>query len=183
MSIVDFASYLPVREPQVEVAEFKDAMRNLAGAVSVITVGVGESRTGFTATSVSSFSVEPPTILVSLNRESSSWPALRDAKSFAVNILADSQSAIADRFAGRGGIKGNDRYVGWEWNRLDSGTLGLKSAVAVIDCDLDEAIERHSHAIVLGRVRSVELTVGLEPLLYWRGQYQQLLPNRDPFIN
>lgn len=181
MSIVDFASYLPAPAPQADIAHFKLAMRNLAGAVSVITVGSGDRRTGFTATSVTSFSMEPPTILVTLNRESSSWPALRDAKSFAVNILADSQSAVADRFAGRGGIKGNDRYVGWEWDRLDSGTLGLKSAVAVIDCDLDEAIERYSHSIVLGRVRSVTLNDSQEPLLYWRGKYQQLLPNRDPF--
>ena len=183
MSIVDFANYAPARQAAdaVDVSAFKQAMRNLAGAVSVITVGTGENRTGFTATSVSSFSAEPPTILVSLNKSSSSWQALRDAGSFAVNILTDGQSAIADRFAGRGGIKGNDRYVGWEWNRLDSGNLGLSSAVAVIDCELDEAIERHSHAIVLGRVRSVELSTDLQPLLYWRGQYQQLLPTLDPF--
>lgn len=183
MSIVDFANYAPSRQPAdaVDVSAFKQAMRNLAGAVSVITVGTGENRTGFTATSVSSFSAEPPTILVSLNRNSSSWSALREAGSFAVNILTDGQSAIADRFAGRGGIKGNDRYVGWDWNRLDSGNLGLSRAVAVIDCELDEAIERHSHAIVLGRVRSVELSTDLQPLLYWRGQYQQLLPTLDPF--
>jgi len=183
VSIVDFANYAPARQAAdaVDVSAFKQAMRNLAGAVSVITVGTGENRTGFTATSVSSFSAEPPTILVSLNKSSSSWQALRDAGSFAVNILTDGQSAIADRFAGRGGIKGNDRYVGWEWNRLDSGNLGLSSAVAVIDCELDEAIERHSHAIVLGRVRSVELSTDLQPLLYWRGQYQQLLPTLDPF--
>lgn len=180
MTIVDFAAYAPARQAGVDIAVFKHAMRNLAGAVSVITIGVGENRTGFTATSVSSFSAEPPTILVNVDRKSSSWPALREAGSFAVNVLTDGQSAIADRFAGRGGIKGNDRYVGWDWNRLDSGNLGLKSAVAVIDCELEETIERHSHAIVLGRVRSVELT-DQQPLLYWRGQYQQLLPTLDPF--
>lgn len=183
MSIIDFASYAPTEpENTVDVATFKKAMRSLAGAVSVITVGTGDSRTGFTATSVSSFSAEPPTILVSLNRDSSSWPALRDAKSFAVNILTDTQSGIADRFAGRGGIKGNDRYVGWEWDRLASGTLGLRTAVAVIDCELDETIERYSHVIVLGRVRSVDLLTDEQPLLYWQGRYQQLLPNTDPFL-
>lgn len=181
MSVVDFASFLPAQKDTVDSNSFKQAMRSLAGAVSIITVGSGTNRTGFTATSVSSFSAEPPTILVNLNRESSSWPVLRDAKSFAVNILADGQSAVADRFAGRGGIKGNDRYVGWEWDRLENGTLGLRSAVAVIECELEEAIERHSHAIILGRVRSVEITDTERPLLYWRGQYQQLLPSHDPF--
>jgi flavin reductase (DIM6/NTAB) family NADH-FMN oxidoreductase RutF len=129
---------------------------------------------------VTSFSAEPPTILVSLNRSSSSWPVFLDSKSFAVNILADDQSAVADRFAGRGGIKGPDRYVGWEWDKLASDSLGLKNAVAVLDCDVDEVIERHSHAIVLGRVRSVGVTAS-KPLLYWKGEYQQLLSDLDPF--
>jgi flavin reductase (DIM6/NTAB) family NADH-FMN oxidoreductase RutF len=174
MSIIDLANYLPSVSAAVDVGDFKQAMRHLAGAVSIVTVGTGERRTGFTATSVSSLSVDPPTILISLNRNSSSWSALREAGSFAVNILASDQVEVADRFAGRGGIRGSDRYVGWQWSRLGSGTLGLSGALAVIDCDLEEAIERHSHAIILGRVRSVETAPDLEPLLYWRGAYHQL---------
>ena len=174
MSIIDLANYQKSNSTVVDVPAFKHAMGSLAGAVSVITVGTGALRTGFTATSVSSYSVEPPTILVSLNRVSSSWPVLLEAGSFAVNVLAEGQSAVADRFAGRGGIKGNDRYVGWDWSRLDSGSLGLKGALSVIDCDIEEVIERHSHAIVLGRVRSVETAQGISPLLYWRGGYQNL---------
>ena len=174
MSIIDLANYMPSYQPSVDVPAFKHAMGRLAGAVSVITVGTGQARTGFTATSVSSFSIDPPTILVSLNKASSSWAALLEAGSFAVNILAHGQSDVADRFAGRGGIKGNDRYVGWDWERLGSGTLGLSGAVSVIDCDLDEAIERHSHAILLGRVRSVETSTEVSPLLYWHGSYQNL---------
>lgn len=181
LSIIDIASFRPAQRAEVEDSAFKLAMRNLAGAVSVITVGTGSNRTGFTATSVSSFSAEPPTILVSLNKTSSSWPILRDAASFACNILSDGQSPVADRFAGKGGIKGNDRYVGWEWDRLESGVLGLQSALAVLDCDVDEIIERHTHALVFGRVRHIEVTTSEQPLLYWRGQYQQLLPNFDPF--
>ena len=99
-----FANYLPSYVPVVDVPAFKHAMGSLAGAVSVITVGTFQYRTGFTATSVSSYSVETPTILVSQNRTSSSWPALLEAGSFAVNILAEVQSDVADCFAGRGGI-------------------------------------------------------------------------------
>ena len=174
MSIIELADYRPEYAPPVDVPAFKHAMGSLAGAVSVITMGAGPYRTGFTATSVSSFSIDPPTILVSLNRDSSSWAAVREAGSFAVNILAEDQSDVADRFAGRGGVQGNDRYVGWDWSRLETGTLGLVGALSVIDCDLDEAIERHSHAILLGRVRSVETATNRAPLLYWRGRYQNL---------
>ena len=181
MSIVDIANFLPTRTSAADVADFKAAMRNLAGAVSVITVGVGYERTGFTATSVSSFSVEPPTVLVSLNRDSSSWPVLRSASAFAVNVLSDAQSAVADRFAGRGGVKGNDRYVGWEWEQLESGVLGLQDALAVLDCEIDEIIERRSHALIFGRVRNVTVSPEGAPLLYWQGKYQQLFSHFDPF--
>jgi len=174
MSIIDLAPYLIPNEPQVEAADFRDAMRHLAGAVSVITVGAEGERTGFTATSVSSLSVEPPTLLVSLNRGSSSWPALLKAGAFAVNILAKDQQDVADRFAGRGGIKGNDRYVGWDWSVLPSGSLGLNGALVTIDCELEEAIERHSHALLIGRVQSIVASGAREPLLYWHGAYRQL---------
>jgi flavin reductase (DIM6/NTAB) family NADH-FMN oxidoreductase RutF len=174
MSVVDIAQFFPKAETAVEADLFKGAMRALAGAVSVITVGTGAERTGFTATSVSSFSIDPPTLLVSVNTNSSSWPALVKAGAFAVNILGHDQASVADRFAGRGGIKGNDRYVGWPWQRLGTGTLGLEGAVAVIDCELDEALERHTHAILLGRVRSVTVNGEAQPLLYWDGSYRQL---------
>lgn len=76
MSVVELRSKtlipsVPERTPE-EVTAFKTAMRHLAGAVAVITTGAGEARTGFTATSVSSFSMEPPTLIVCLNRTSSS---------------------------------------------------------------------------------------------------------------
>src|SRR6218665_3876124 len=90
---------------EAEVAAFKAAMRHLAGAVSVITTGRGDQRTGFTATSVSSFSMEPPAMLVCLNRTSSSWPVLQEHQGFCINVLAHDQLHVADRFAGRGGAK------------------------------------------------------------------------------
>lgn len=174
MSVLDFASFTPNQELTVDVDLFKDSMRHLAGAVSVITVGRGEDRTGFTATSVSSLSIEPPSILVSLNRSSSSWPVLQRHGTFAVNILANDQQHIADRFAGRGGLKGADRYQGADWHELATGTLALKDALTVLDCELDEAIDRHSHSILIGRVRAITIRGEAQPLVYWHGGYHHL---------
>lgn len=156
-------------------AQFKLAMRHLLGAVSVITVGTGDQLTGFTATSVSSLSVEPPTLLVSLNRSSSSWPALLEAKAFAVNILASSQSDIASRFAGVGGVKGQDRYLGADWTRGRTGSHLLHGAVSTMDCALEEAIERHSHAILIGRVLSVGVDTRTSPLAYFDGRFREMV--------
>lgn len=174
MSVHDYASFAPKEALAVDTDQFKNSMRHLAGAVSVITVGRGADRTGFTATSVSSLSIEPPSILVSLNRSSSSWPVLQRYGTFAVNVLAQDQSHIADRFAGRGGLKGAERYEGAEWSELITGTSVLAGALTVLDCELDEAIDRHSHSILIGRVRSVAVRSEGEPLLYWNGGYRQI---------
>ena len=186
MSVVELRSKTlepTTSEPRTpeEVAAFKTAMRHLAGAVAVITTGSGEERTGFTATSVASFSMEPPTLIVCLNRASSSWPIIQNHGGFCVNLLSHDQSHIADRFAGRGGVRGTGRYEGATWQQQPSGSLGLADALVTIDCTLEEAIERHSHAILLGRVNAVTARGDAEPLLYWHGAYR-LLSNLDQVL-
>lgn len=167
-------------QPLVEGAAFKNSMRFLAGAVSVITVGQGQDLTGFTATSVSSLSADHPSLIVSLNRSSSSWPAIQRYQSFCVNVLADDQQPVADNFAGRGGVQGADRYEGASWQKLATGNLALVGALTVLDCELEEAIERHSHSILIGRVRAITTRTEAQPLLYWHGGYRQLSNHTAP---
>ena len=88
---------------EVSSGDFRGAMRHLAGGVSVITVGRGKDITGMTVTSVSSLSVDPPTLIVSVNREASSWPLLKRHGFFGVNILTADQLDVAERFAGKDG--------------------------------------------------------------------------------
>lgn len=153
---------------------FKETLQMLAGAVSVITVGEGEERTGLTATSVSAFSAEPPTVAFGLNAGSSSWRALQKYARFCVNILAAGQSHIAEDFSGRGGLSGPDRYGRAAWTRLMSGAPVLEGAIANIDCELDEAIARHSHVFVIGRVVALRSNDRHVPLVYWRRNFVAL---------
>lgn len=155
---------------EADATSLKSAMRTLAGGVSVVTAGTGEDRTGATVTSATSLAMDPPTMIVNINLSSSTWPVIRRHGHFAVNILSDEQQAIADRFAGRGGLKGVERYAGAEWMTLVTGASVLIDALAAIDCEVEEAIERHSHAIVLGRVRAVTVGVG-SSLVYAAGRY------------
>ena len=150
--------------------QLKEAMRHLAGGVSVVTAGTGDERTGATVTSAHSLSVEPETMVVSINLSSSTWPVIRRFGHFCVNLLADHQQEVADRFAGRGGVKGADRYLGAEWQTLETGAGALIGALASVDCEVDEIIERHSHALILGAVRSVVVSGG-HPLVYSHGRY------------
>jgi len=153
---------------------FREAMRHLPAGVCVISIGEGAQRTGLTATSVSSFSLEPPTLLVSVNRASSCYEALTRNRAFGVNVLAAEHHAVANAFSGREGAPGAERYAAGRWLALSSGVSVLSDAVAAFDCEVEERIERHSHAIVIGRVRGLLVPGGPSALVYWRGGYDQL---------
>lgn len=167
------AATLPEASDPASIA-FRGAMRKLAGAVSVLTVGQGDARTGLTATSVSSLSVDPPTLLISVNRKASAYGALLSERTFAINVLRPHHQQLADRFAGRDGVNGAARYAGAEWTRLSTGAPVLADALSVFDCELEDAIERHSHIIVIGRVVASRITENATPLLYWAGAYRGL---------
>lgn len=171
----DYWPEVQIAEPQASVAsDFRKSMRNLAAGVSVVTVGTGSEASGFTATSVVSLSVETPTLLVSLNRQSTSWPLIQTSRRFAVNILSATHLDIAETFAGRRGVKGIDRYVDPNWQMGAGRVPYLLDALAVIECDLEEALPRYSHAILIGRVVNVVAKSAQSPLVYWQGGYNRL---------
>ncbi|WP_314960087.1 flavin reductase family protein [Bradyrhizobium cosmicum] len=166
-------------EIPVSSADFRGAMRHLTGGVSVITAGRGRDITGMTVTSVSSFSLDPPTLLVSINRNASSFPLIRRYGAFGVNILAADQLEIAERFAGKGGLKGADRFAGSQWVTAVSGVPLLVGALSAVDCEVEEIVERHSHGIVIGRIRNVRNSTRNAALAYWHGQYVAVDQDED----
>jgi flavin reductase (DIM6/NTAB) family NADH-FMN oxidoreductase RutF len=164
---------------EVSSQDFRGAMRRLAGGVSVITVGQGNDITGMTVTSVSSLSADPPTLIVSINRESSSWPLLKRHGFFGVNILTADQIDIAERFSGKDGLKGAARFAGAQWITRISGVPLLAGALSAIDCEVEDIVERHSHAIVIGRVLDMQLSSRSTALAYWQGQYVAIDRDED----
>ena len=166
-------------EAEVTASDFRNAMRQLTGGVSVITAGKGRDISGMTVTSVSSLSVDPPSLIVSLNRESSSWPLVKRYGFFGVNILTSDQVDIAERFTGKGGLKGADRFAGAPWTTRASGVPLLADALAAIDCEVEDVVERHSHAIVIGRVLDVAVSARTAALAYWQGRYVAIDQDED----
>lgn len=162
-----------VVEHSADADTLKLALRTLGGGVSIITAGEGETRTGATVTSATALSVEPARMLVSLNRSSSTWPAVERYGHFGINIVGSTHEALANQFAGRGGLRGSDRYRGADWTTAASGAPLLVDAVAALDCVVEEAIERHSHVIVIGKVLAIRLGAG-HSLLYQDGRYHAL---------
>ena len=165
--------------PEVTSGDFRSAMRQLTGGVSVVTAGRGRDISGMTVTSVSSLSVDPPALIISINREASSWPLVKRYGFFGVNILTSDQIDIADRFTGKGGLKGADRFAGARWMTRASGVPLLVDALAAIDCEVEDVVERHSHAIVIGRVLDVTISPRTAALAYWQGQYVAIDRDED----
>jgi flavin reductase (DIM6/NTAB) family NADH-FMN oxidoreductase RutF len=164
----------PLRSSDIHADAFKAVMRNVAGAVSIVTASHGGQRAGLTATSLTALSAEPPTVIVCVNRGASAWPTIDAAGRFAINVLAARHQWIADRFAGRGGFKGDARFHEGEWGPLATGAPTLDGALAVLDCETEEAIERHSHTILIGRIKAIRHAQEEGALLYWRGIYGKL---------
>lgn len=150
--------------------DLKAVMRHVAGTVSVVTAGDREDRTGATVTSATALSVDPPTMIVNINRSSSTWPVIAKHGHFCVNILDIEDQIVAERFSGKDGLKGRQRYGGAEWTTLVTGAAALVGSLASIDCEVEEIIERHSHAIIIGRVVAVTARGG-SPLIYSHGRY------------
>ena len=177
MTIVvpSFARARPDHE--VAAADFRSAMRHLVGGVSVITVGQGQDISGMTVSSVASLSTDPPSLIVSINRSASSWPLLVRDRVFGVNILTADQLGVAERFTGKDGAKGRDRFKGAVWTTARTGVPLLVDALVAAECEVEEIIERHSHGIVIGRVRDLIVSSPTAALAYWQGQYVGI--NRD----
>src|SRR4051812_8204517 len=95
-------------EVQLSPEEFRDVIGHFASGVTVITVRQGDTSVGTTASAVCSLSLEPPMVLICMNRTSSTGQAVADVGEFAVNILSEDQAALAQRFA----TKASDKFNG-----------------------------------------------------------------------
>ncbi|WP_165498086.1 flavin reductase family protein [Siculibacillus lacustris] len=161
-------------DPVVGIDAFKGAMGRLAGAVTVITAGRGPEARGLTATAVCSVAASPPTLLICVNRSGEAHDAIARTEAFCVNVLADRSRTVADRFAGRFGNLGAEKFADAAWSSLVTGAPALDEALVAIDCRLAETVEAHSHTVFFGTVVGVRLGAALPPLLHFDRAYRTL---------
>ena len=164
---------------EADADTFRAAMRCLASGVCLVTHSVGGAPAGMTATAIASLSFDPPTLIVCLNRAASTYPGLAPGAAFGVSVLGADDRELAERFGGRAGAEGAERFREGRWLIPPSGAPLLWDALAAFDCEVEDVIERHTHAIVIGRVRRTAAGAGGGALVYWRGGYDQLGWSRD----
>ena len=145
--------------------EFIAAMRNVASSVSVVTTDGSAGRHGATVSAFCSVSADPPTVLVCLHASSKIAAFVKENGSFRVNVLPDTASDIADRFAGKHDDAINDRFDGVDMPGLPGATS--------LGCELAQTVVEGTHLICIGRVTDVTLGAEL-PLTYLAGKYVTL---------
>ena len=153
---------------EFDSADFRQAMANFCTGVTVVT-GLNDGvPVGFTAQSFVSLSLGPPLIAVCPSKSSSSWPRIRAAGGFCINILAADQMAICQAMA----QSGADKFADIDWRSGVTGAPIIAGSLAYVDCLLHAEHEAGDHFIAVGQVKDFSLVKGDEsPLLYFRSGF------------
>ncbi|WP_308207879.1 flavin reductase family protein [Actinomadura madurae] len=140
----------------------------------MVTARSGGAPAGLTATSFSSVSLDPPLVSFYADHSSTTWPSIRAADRFAVNILAGDQAALASRFARRG----VDRFAApTAWHAGEDGVPLLDGVCAHLHCVPHTVMDIGDHILVVGLVTRAEPRDDDRPLLYQRGLFGRFLPH------
>ena len=154
----------------VEGKEFRQVMGRFATGVTIVTThGADGTPYGLTASAVASISLDPPLVMISIDRKAESFPHFYASKVFAVNILSAEQEALSGAFAKSGG----DKFAGVEYETNADGVPLLPGSLAQLECRIAASHEAGDHVIHLGEVERTSVA-DAEPLLYFSGGYRRL---------
>ncbi len=146
---------------------FKQAMASLASGVAVVTgVDPESGPCGMTATSIASYSIHPPSVIVCVDESTRSYRGMTQGEHFAVNLLNQDQAAVARLFAS----KVDDKFAQCENVAGRHGLLLIANSLATLICRRSFVAKHGDHAIVVGTVIDGSVA-DLRPLVYWRREF------------
>lgn len=156
----------------VDQRSFRKALGCFASGVTVVTSQHPGTKAlaGVTVSAFSSLSLDPPLVLFCLGSKTSSIDAFRTHGHFAINILAENQRDLSNRFASRA----EDKWAGVEWEAGASGVPLLAGCLANLECSLAATHDGGDHLIFVGKVEQMKYQEGGSPLIYFRGGYMDL---------
>ncbi len=154
-------------DAMVDVNRFRDVMSRLVTGVALVTSRLDGSVHGLTVNAVSSVSLDPPLVLVCLDRSGNSHDPVIASGAFAVSVLASDQEELAHRFT-RGTHR--ERFAGVEFRDGASGSPVLPDALAWLDCAIRAVHPAGDHSIVVGEVLGCGAGKG-DPLVFFRSEY------------
>ncbi len=150
--------------------EFRTALGHFASAVTVVTARCADGRlAGITVTAFSSLSLEPPLVLIAIDRRAFLHAHLKIGTVFAVNMLTEQQELLSRRFA----ASDPDQFRGIGYSAGIDGVPVLDDVLAIVQCRIVAEHAGGDHTLFVGEVESTRVTEG-KPLLYYRGGYSRL---------
>ncbi|QIZ09013.1 flavin reductase family protein [Priestia megaterium] len=152
--------------PLVDQQQFKQVIGHFASGVSIITVSNNGVDFGITASAVCSVSVDPPMLLVCVNKSTGTCHAISAAESFTVNIVNETQKELALRFA----RANTDKFDGVDFSYGELGNPVLGQTLATLECRVVEEVTGGTHSVFLGEVQMANAADG-DPLVYYRGKF------------
>ena len=156
----------------IDSRELRRILGHFATGVTVITTRdpAGEPF-GLTANAFTSLSLDPPLILICVDKSAQCYSCFAGANAFTVNFLGEDQEEISRRFA----TKGADKFAGLNWREGSNGAAVLDGAIGYLECKITQSYEGGDHTIIIGEVLAGTAS-GDRPLLFFKGKYQRL-PN------
>jgi flavin reductase (DIM6/NTAB) family NADH-FMN oxidoreductase RutF len=154
---------------------FRKVMGHFATGVTVVTTLNGDQPEGITVNALSSVSLDPPLVMVALDRRRFITPTVRRERRFAVNVLGEGQQALSDCFAGAPVTPGRADFCGAPWTPGSTGLPILDGAIASLECEVVDTFHAGDHDLFIGRVESVANPERHPlPLLYYRRHYLRI---------
>jgi flavin reductase (DIM6/NTAB) family NADH-FMN oxidoreductase RutF len=157
--------------PPLSGAHFRDVVGHFVSGVTVITVDLDGEAFGTTASAFSSLSLEPPMVVICLNRSSNTGAAVLSAGHFAVNVLDAGQEALAVHF----GRKGDRKFAGVPVAADSWRDPLIEGALATFDCSVVEHMVGGTHRVFVAEVHRAAARQG-DPLAYFQGRFGRLMP-------
>jgi flavin reductase (DIM6/NTAB) family NADH-FMN oxidoreductase RutF len=155
--------------PEELPAQFRAAMRRLAASVSIVVAKGDDGPVGIAATSITSLTVDPPAVLVCINRTTSLHALLVPTAPLSINLLARNQREVSAAFGG--GTPREERFKIGTWVEGPVGLPQLEGAQANLDCVIDAMLAYGTHSIVIARVLAAKVSDDVDPLIYRDGGY------------
>ncbi len=158
-------------EKIIDIKTFWQAVGLRAVGTAIVTAEAGDGPRGFMALSATHLCADPPMLMVSVDKKTSALETILEAGHFAINYLNADQAEVGAPFGGRSELKGAERFTTAKWGRLTTGAPALENAAGVLDCKLEETIERFGTVIVIGRLVDFASAPDVRPLVSYKGKY------------
>ena len=152
----------------ISTDEFKSGMSLWPSGVTIVTARAGERIHGMTVSDFAGVSADPPLVLVCADKKSNTLEVIRDGECFAVNILAQDQDPLSNKFASK--KEEHRRFEGLDVDTEVTGAPLIPGALANLDCKLVATHDAGDHLIFVGQVEALRKR-DAEPLLFFSGQY------------